>query len=192
MHTADGLGSADPDNNTSISLRWHLYNRGYDGGALTDATLGVEIGADHGWRNMSKDATVPVPGVMQITKVTTPGVGDVTYSIYYNDSETAGKSYTASAADYNTWKNVSYNEEQERASRFSLFNGFPATVYAVRVYDRELSMAEKLQNSFVDKAAFYGLDVSDFANLNSTVKTRIYEMFASIDMTMDVERVRDL
>ncbi len=190
LHTVDGLSPTDPDNNTSINLRWHLFNRGY-GSDLTEngVAIGAEIGAEHGWRNMSKDATVPVPGVMQITKVTTPGVGDVTYSIYYNDSETAEKSYAASAADYNTWKNVSYNEEQERASRFSLFNGFPATVYAVRVYDRELSMAEKLQNSFVDKAAFYGLDVSGFAGLDPAVKTRIYEMFASIDTTMDIERV---
>ena len=43
---------------------------------------------------------------------------------------------------------------------FRLFSNFPADIFAIRVYDRELTAAEKNQNRTADLFAFYGLDAA--------------------------------
>ncbi len=67
---------------------------------------------------------------------------------------------------------------------FTLFRQMPATVYAIRVYNRVLTEEEQLQNHFADLVYYYGLDISAFKSYEN--KTEIYEGMK--DYGFDLER----
>ena len=71
----------------------------------------------------------------------------------------------------------------EEGMEFVLFRDMPATVYAVRVYDRVLSTKEQAQNHFVDIASYYGLNLKNFKKLTDDQKESVYEIFATADFT---------
>lgn len=61
----------------------------------------------------------------------------------------------------------------DAAPRFSLFNGFPGVLYAVRYYDRSLSDRELTQNYFVDLLGFYGVKVSPLLQLDAAARAEL-------------------
>lgn len=71
----------------------------------------------------------------------------------------------------------------EEGMEFVLFRDMPATVYAVRVYDRVLESKEVQQNHFVDIASYYGLNLKNFKKLTDDQKEAVYEIFATADFT---------
>ena len=184
------FASLDASPIQSMSQRWYLCNEGYSGSehsATVAEALYKQIGTnasgdpvydynDQSWRLMGED-TIPRAGVMQVTRVTADD-GSVTFAIAYNGSETPVQSVTVDLARYTNLSAVP--AKNDVAGRFSLFNALPATVYAVRVYNRTLTAKEKLQNSFVDKAALYSLDLTGFDTYSEEKKTEIYERFATV------------
>lgn len=67
---------------------------------------------------------------------------------------------------------------------FRLFTSFPATVYAVRVYDRVLSAAERAQNHFADLCAYAGVDAGTRIGRFSAAKQQaLFLEFANVSFT---------
>ena len=78
----------------------------------------------------------------------------------------SGGSYTTTVNDF---------EYTDTVARFTLFNGYPCVLYSVRLYEGELSEADKLRNSFVDFCAFYDVNVSSILALDADTRTEFLE-----------------
>ncbi|MBE6656418.1 MAG: hypothetical protein E7609_06100 [Ruminococcaceae bacterium] len=136
------------------------------------------------------DALVPTAGVMQVTKTTDDG-GNVAYGIGYNNAATPTVTFAVDAAMYlELSQKKPSGRNVETGRRFSLFNTMPATVYAIRVYNRALTDAEKLHNSFIDKAAFYQLEIDGFTGLDAAKKENIYNYFATVGFDADATELQ--
>ncbi len=139
------------DNNILGMTRWFVSNQHYN--AHTGAANKADLFASAGQDNAAFYAAL-ASGTHTYAKATS--AQGVTYTMGRNGYETVS---TLIAADkYATLSKVSYSGDN--AGYFSLFNAYPAEVYAIRVYNRALTAAEYLQNHFVDMAAYFGLDIS--------------------------------
>ena len=180
------FSSLDKNATQSLAQRWYLNNQGYPDGTPTVPYENISGGTtDQSWRLMGPEDT-PTAGLMQITKKTT--ANDVTYQIGYNASETLVADATISLDRYNEIAGT--KKANDYSSYFSLFNGIPATVYAVRVYDRVLTQAEKEQNAFVDKAAYFRIDLTGFEELDGETQMNIIGRFATIGANADRDIVQ--
>ena len=202
--TSLGFSSLHSGGGASLRNRWALTNIAYTGGSWTaenslfwsaptasDPARTINNLDDSGWLDMSPDRMVAAPGSMQVTKATDDT--NVNFKITYNNSADPTLDATVSKADHNSM--AAYEAEgtsTEDGRRFSFFNVMPATVYAVRVYDRVLSREELLINSFVDKAAYYQIEVDSFAGLDEATKNNIASVFARIGYNKDVVEVQAL
>ena len=70
------------------------------------------------------------------------------------------------------------------------FMGFPAQVYAIRVYNRVLTDAERNQNHFADLANYFGLDVANVQIVKD--KAALFASFADKDFTADKAELQAL
>ena len=88
------------------------------------------------------------------------------------------------------WKN---DDIVKGGSPFEAFYGMPATVYAVRIYNRTLSIPERNQNHFADLCAYFGeaVNLSAFSALTGTMKDYVYTLCADVDFTMGVSAVNE-
>ena len=182
----------------SLSLRWCLWQSGWRGSAPSAyGNVGNWFYDDAGWRAMG-DFMTPTAGVMQVTmkETLTDGVlTDVTYNIAYNNAKgstigvTEGN-YKFTMENYNIWANA-YTRAQslssDAAGRFSLFNAMPATVYAVRVYDRLLTEAEEKQNRLADLLYYHDVNIKgeaiDYLLANPEVLAAAAEVAAGIKIS---------
>ena len=82
-----------------------------------------------------------------------------------------GVSYSSSVNDF---------PYTDTVSRFTLFNDYPCVLYSVRLYEGELTEADKLRNSFVDYCAFYEINVSSILALSDEARTRFLESCGNI------------
>ena len=193
------FASLDAKPAQSMAQRWYVFNQGYwvEPGIEIAEPLKKQIGTDgsgnpiyddtdQGWRKLGTDR-IPTAGVMQITRETDRD-GNVTFAVAYNGSETPEQSVRLTAERYETLSLVS--RSSEAATDFSLFNALPATVYAIRVYDRVLTREEKLQNSFVDKAAFYNVTLTDFDTFTAEERIALYERFAILGTDVTAEEAQ--
>ena len=112
----------------------------------------------------------------------------VSYSVSHNVSGSYEKlCYTLeeyAAID----KNVAFNDAKKEGNYlpiFSLMNGVPGTVYAIRVYDAALTDAEKCQNALVDIMAFNGIDPEKLFALPSTARGMIVSAMSAYTMSVD-------
>ena len=81
-----------------------------------------------------------------------------------------------------------------RGSEFKLMRETPGTLYAIRVYDRVLTDAERAQNHFADVCNFYQLDLSDFYNtaiLPEIYRQEVYDAMLDIDFSLTREKAKD-
>lgn len=171
------------DATNGLALRWSLSMTGYTGGSYQAdkhpyGANGI-IGDDQSWLRMGPMLT-PTAGVMQITKktvtVSETSVTNIAYNIAYNNA--SGKSYQLSKEKYDSYLhfydgvNEDFSYYGDYADLFSLFNGVPATIYAVRVYDRELTAEEKAQNRLVDLMYYYDVAIPEGLTANcNAIKT---------------------
>ena len=78
---------------------------------------------------------------------------------------------------------------------FRLMNGVAGTIYAVRVYDRVLSEAERAQNRMADLVYYYGIDATLIAEVIHAVNKPIESLvdaFADVDFDMDKAEAQEL
>ncbi|MBQ8907731.1 MAG: hypothetical protein IJY71_04005, partial [Clostridia bacterium] len=75
-----------------------------------------------------------------------------------------------------------YYIKDETATLFRMFIQSPVSAYSIRLYDRALNSNEKAQNHFADVAAYYELDMADFAALPDVTKTLIYLAFSDVTL----------
>ena len=160
---------------SGLGLRWGLSMTGWTGGIYngTNGAYNIFSADDHSWIQMGPMMT-PTAGVMQLTKnvktetVDGASVTNITYGLAYNNK--SGKSYTIDEAKHEGYlhyfdgDNMNFNSGAakaygEYADPFSLFNGVPATIYAVRVYDGLLTADEKAQNRLVDLMYYHDVAV---------------------------------
>lgn len=175
--------SLDTNPNSSLTSRWYLLNRGYPGAVPSAAESETVASTDGGWGAGVNE--LPTASVMHVGKTTARY--DVTYSVGYNDNPTC---YETTVTKERRAELLGYSSK-DGAGRFSLFNGLPATVYAVRVYNRTLTEKEKNINGFVDKAAYHGIDLSDFSALDDATRERVYGAFSHLDLNTDTERMKE-
>ncbi len=122
----------------------------------------------------------PAGVVTAFTKSTSDA--GVTYGVSHNIGGSYSKLCYSSVQDYEAAKATGTNPRPI----FSLFNGIPATVYAVRVYDAELTAAEKNYNALIDIMAKAGMDPSSFLALDSASQGMVAGIIAI--NTMDANK----
>lgn len=99
-------------------------------------------------------------------------------------------------ADMATSPQVSsrYNTVPDQNPEFHLFKGLASTVYAIRVYDRKLSVEEMAQNHMADLLSFYNLDTTflDMVLGGTEDASDIYLLFNSLgfDMTKEEAEIK--
>ncbi|MBP3436821.1 MAG: hypothetical protein J6K61_02805 [Clostridia bacterium] len=95
------------------------------------------------------------------------------YRFFKNGAAMAPSSYSSIAdADPNA----------DFQGRFTLFDCMAPTAYAVRLYDATLTETERQQNHFIDVAAFYGLDLSAFKEMDAETKQFTYGLFRNVEL----------
>ena len=173
----------------SMASRWYLMNKAYSN-SIPD--LDAEDGkyeailmkdGDGGFRPISPNSYLPI--VMQVSK-TTAESGDETYGVGYNGNDPFSTTITAQQR-----QDLDAATDPE-ANRFTLFNGLPSTVYAIRVYNRALTPEEKEQNAFVDKVAYFNIDITGFETLSDKEKTDLYKRFASVSYDTDPLKIQSI
>ncbi len=110
-----------------------------------------------------------IDGERTLTVIKTAADGKDNYSFYGDFALLGSANATAVSADDDA---------------FTLFYQMPATVYAIRVYNRALSEEEQLQNHFADIVYYYALDITEFKDYEN--KSEIYE--AMKEYGFDLER----
>ena len=127
------------------------------------------------------------------------GVGEiVNYSILHDyqaeESETVASLYTIL---YNGTKGTSISIKKEMYianadvvdKHFDVWRGLASTMYSVRMYDRILTEAERLQNHVADVCYYFDLDISMLQKALSSIpdKATVFSAFAhlSFDMTKE-------
>ena len=143
-----------------------------------------EWGEHNGSEGYQDDTTIyrmdpAIPTTMTITKVA-PNDAIANVAVYYGSSNTAtiSRSYTAI---------------NDRNPEFNLFKGLPATVYAIRYYNRPLSNTERAQNHMADLLSYYGLDTSllDLVLTNLSNPDSFYPLFNSIGFDLSKEEAQE-
>ena len=117
------------------------------------------------------------------TKLFSPEAeGDRTLAVIKTTADTT-ESYSF-YGNFSLLGSVSAAKASAEDDVFTLFYQMPATVYAIRVYNRALSEVEQLQNHFADIAYYYALDISAFKTYEN--KSEVYEGMK--DLGFDLER----
>ena len=157
---------------------WHANttNAWHTGGRdKTWRQLMCENGGD--WKTSPYKVGDPVGTTLWLTKTTThTGTGDAaTYSVTYavDHNRRAEEQGIISGATYDQ---AAYETALAAGTRgFRLFSGIPADIYAIRVYNRVLTDAEKQYNHMVDLLAFYEIEVEGLdRELISTIAPLYY------------------
>ena len=117
-----------------------------------------------------------------------------TYSITYGfNDETDSKKYTlnmyGNGKNYRNQVITSDTEGFSGTGSFSLRAG-ALNVYAVRVYERELSADEVLQNHFADIALINQLDITEFLSLDEAKKQAVYAAFENVTANTDKDALQ--
>ena len=124
-------------------------------------------GRDKTWGHLfDKNGGVQAGTTFVFSKTTThTGEGEeATYSVKYVREQNITFN-TSSNDDFqviagNTYDQATYEAAVTAGKRgFKMYSGMPADVYAIRVYDRNLTTAEKKLNHYIDLLAFYQVDV---------------------------------
>ncbi len=83
------------------------------------------------------------------------------------------------------------SNDDSSVREFVLLRNAPATVYAIRVYDRALTQDEKNQNHFADLAAYYEFDLSLLSALNDSGRVALYDKMTMLSLGGDKAEAED-
>lgn len=175
----------DKKDSASLGHRWYLYNGGYPGAYpkedVSEYFRGDPSNYEVAWRTAGPE-DVPTPAQLRVSKQTSGGV--VTYGYAYG----TGQSQTLTITEARR-KTLLSTSGKDASGLFSLLNGIPSTVYAVRVYNRVLHTDEVLQNSFIDKAAYYQLPLDAYDALSASEKRSLHAAFEKVGFSETKEYV---
>ena len=170
--------------------RWYYTGMAYGDHGSNPGNFGAAFhGKDYYWKNYAAGEVLYFGVTHQYEGGSTYDTATASvYTMAYNDDAevtmrvNAGvaknpSQYTEtllpSTAGYG--KNGVYDASRQR---FFTMVGVAGHVYAIRVYDKVLTDAERAQNHAVDLMAYFGLDVTGFAAATEEAKARVYETFA--------------
>ncbi len=100
--------------------------------------------------------------------------------IYYTNSILTTATST-SRADY-AKNSLNGYVSDATSTNFIMFNRTPCAVYSVRLYDADLTAAEKAQNHFADLCAYYLVDIAGFADATADAKAAAYAAVAALKL----------
>ena len=112
----------------------------------------------------------------------------ITYSIEYDpavvlsNKNLTNNFFTITREQHDTLSAVAYTD---KVSPFSVYNGLPADVYTIRVYDKPLTSAERAHNRFIDMAAFYGIDLARYTALDAAGRAVVENFMSGIGFDVD-------
>ena len=140
----------------TIPLYAELGKRDNKVGEITQTLKGTEISIYQNGTKMTSANTV------------TNMVGGPAYDRKFTGTNAEGNTITGYGQYYA--ESETYHAP---GGNFILMRGLPGTVYAIRVYARTLTEAEKNQNHFADLASYYGLNITRLLN-NPVNRTKLY------------------
>lgn len=165
--------------NSSFDNRWYASATLYQA-INTDKTHGADRVKRLVWESYLDGSLENSIENMRVFR-RTENDGSLYFSVGYNCNPIVGKA-TLSAIEYGK---ITAEEIGDGGPEFSLFNNYPCTVYAVRVYDRELTDAEIKQNHFVDVMAKNGIPLENYIDLPGDEKKLFHDVFADVPVATD-------
>lgn len=169
--------------NDSLVNRWHYsYAAGNDGSKVK------QIAAENMVNQLkSPKATFTLTWTRQETGNTGDSETAVQYWQYMNGG--AWKNPSLTVAEVNKYAELQKayadandgKQYDDAASPFSLFNGYPATVYTIRVYNRALSAEEIKANRAVDVLQMGGISYAEFAALSEKGRSFLLSQVTGIN-----------
>lgn len=164
--------SGHTSTNQTLCGRWYFSSSTFNGGVWGDNEA---IGGTHQtpWQDYGfstygggvSDAAIPV--AVDYAK-SIPAADSEKYTVSYNGTETFNRTLTADQI-----AKLKTTKADDVAPTLSLYNSVPADVYAVRVYSAALTEAENITNAFIDLAAYYRLDLTGYAALDSSCRSAV-------------------
>ncbi|MBQ8908475.1 MAG: hypothetical protein IJY71_07835 [Clostridia bacterium] len=135
-------------------------------------------------------------GGFAITKTTADGKS--TFAMYNQAASKTFATYNVADMEKAKGATVTYTDAEgneqtvNKATGITLSNSYifadnPAFIYAVRIYNDQLSENEKTQNYFADVAAFYGLDMSKFAKLSENAQKNVIKTVGAEFMALTLQ-----
>ena len=159
-----------------MDRRWGYFKSG----AMYEKAENTPKRTDYSWGDLEIDEAV----IMSVTHKRTDD-GE-TYKFYHNAKQ--------SCADVMITPQE-YISPSDAGNMFRLMVGMAGTAYALRVYDRELTQGELVQNKLADLSYYFGLDISEaleLANLMGDAASYLYESLDKITFTMDPNEAQAL
>ena len=187
--------------------RWYYTGMVYGNHGSSPGSYGktlVSPDRDTAWKNYAAGEVLNYTTVHTYTGGTTYDTAtDSTYTFYYADD--SSYSVTVKAGDvklpteYSTTllpTNAGYQKNtglyEVSYQQFHTMVGVAGHIYAIRVYDRALTDAERQQNHAVDLMAYFGLDVRGFSAADGAAKAAVYEAFAGYTFAADEAQVAEM
>lgn len=131
-------------------------------------------------------------GEKAVGVVTAYGKTTTDAGISYSVSHNVGGSYEKLCYTPSEYAAVDRDERNNTLPIFSLMNGVPGTVYAIRVYDAALTEAEKKQNAFVDIMAKANADPTKLFSLGPSARGAIFSSMSANAMDIDPDVISAL
>lgn len=159
LHSFSFLAQSSTQTNENFTNRWFLSNSSaFD--IYSVNPMYVQLGQDYyPTANRGKISLMTVSRVCNDAEWVFNS--SLSYGRYANESVLSG------SLDIGMSALLEQEKSSDRAEKFSLFNGFPGTLYAIRYYDHEISQETRLRNFFVDLCGFYDVNVSNFFKLST-------------------------
>jgi len=170
--------------NINRGTRWYVGNvatgwgdSGYDGQMWSDNS---RAGYDIFVQTITRDEVAQPDNVY-----------DATYTIYKDAAQKVAGTYSTANPETKVDSNGkivpsgTYYYKDATGYSFMLFRQIPVSVYAIRVYDATLTIAEMQHNRFIDLAAYCGADLTQYHSMNPNERAIVESMMAGIGFISD-------
>ncbi len=145
------------------------------------------VGVTQTWGGIFEDTThrdfyyanqnTPLPITMRLYKET--GTQYVKFGLQYANGNTYDKADAFTLDSYAAAKqSIKDGTAKNARPIFSLFNGMPGDIYALRVYDSALTRAEFEHNACIDLLAYAGVDVAEYTALDASLRAIVDSFMA--------------
>ena len=187
------FGGYAPDNESeSYCGRWHFSRKSPNKHGWGKPELAIKHLADDTW----KENGFVTPTVLGTSYTKQTAKDGVAYTIAYHCGASIAMqmsggyygpaAYFVKKADYTRLTSTDYDD---RAPVFSLFNGLPADVYAIRVYNMPLTDAERSHNFFIDLMAITGTPLDEYLAMTAAQRATVESALSLLPLTSTREEV---